>query len=1214
MASLEQVHKAYQNAKLAGDIEAADRLQAILYEGMGVSPPKKFEPIPEKSGVIGNTLKGFGAGAVGTLESAALGAATILDEEAELKAREKIQSVADKFTPEGGDKDSKAYNVGSGLGSIVGTGAATLVGGAVGGAKGAVAAGTAAGVGVQVGEASERARAAGATQEQRNRAITNPMIIGAGLLETIPYLKAVGKFSKPTANKLSKMLGGDKELKGLLDRARSAGTTGGVEALQELAQNTAQNLVEQGYNPDRELTEGAAASAGYGGATGAIYQLLIDVLPGRQRGVTPKRDAPPRTEEDVQDVQEEISEEDIEREQAELFGEDGQGELFPQTTLDRRNAAARREDEAKLADDAETKEIEAMLAEDERAKKQIDIDEVIDKDKKDEAAAEKDAAETEEVEALLAEDAGVEAEATAEEALKELPATDRRVQEGREKRTAETRKRILDETLGNVNVNDYADPVKGLTAKFIRTAKAEGITAVEPTQAEISAIQKEVKELQKLQQTSGDPLATGDTARGTTTTARPSARTEPARSRASVQDDTKDVGRESGVQKPAAVTKPRAGRLERTSPSPVVPTVGTAASQPTLMQAVASARKTKGKRVPLPTTTSPVSTNVPAPGPATTTTAPKRATTKPKVKAKAKAKAVPTTTTTTPKPATGPMGAAAQMEEIRKTGYRDEVPDSQNPVTDADRQAVKASKNRNVATYLGAAPDPVDGILDAINDVVLETPTTKVAKDDSLDPDVRKLQKGRSKDAASDALKEAKKIMSPEVGKFIDKKLAEKQKELETKPPISKQQSDIDLAEQRKNRKRKIEDREAQEEVLNQAQFEKAKKELIKQTGRKTATKKQVVEYMRVTDRFKKFATLPPEPKKSKAQKEVDEVVETLEEIEVYDAINDVAAAELGIDLNIDGLPYIAEDVEALGIDLSPEITALLKAGNLKEALVEVAKLKDISPRAKAIAEGLADYVGDTKVFVNDGRVRNPLSRAFAAEEKRLNEKYGKKGKLRGLFLDVEGAPNTIVLAPSGLTVHTLLHEMTHAATVKTLENKGHPVTKQLTNLHKQVKKDLPSVYGSTNVEEFVAEAFSNPEFQTELASMYKKDMTLSVWQRFANAINNLVNSLLKKPSSKLYKGDDASTSALTKADALILQILQPPVDGMGSGVTLAHMSTKEGVQKVMGNLGKIGKKFKPMTKADGSKFGDSAIDFITDSPRKFGNTSIRACAYASCS
>ena len=198
-----------------------------------------------------------------------------------------------------------------------------------------------------------------------------------------------------------------------------------------------------------------------------------------------------------------------------------------------------------------------------------------------------------------------------------------------------------------------------------------------------------------------------------------------------------------------------------------------------------------------------------------------------------------TTRGTTPKLVSGRMGAAARMEETRKTGYRDEVPDSKNPVTDTDRQAVKASKDKDVATYLGAAPDPVDGILDAINDVVLGTATTKVEKGDSLDPNVRKLQKGRSKANANKALVEAKKIMSPEVVKFIDKKLDEKKKELKAKPPISKTKADLDLKEQRKNRQRKLEDREAQEEVLNQAQFVSAKKELIKQTGKKTATKKR---------------------------------------------------------------------------------------------------------------------------------------------------------------------------------------------------------------------------------------------------------------------------------------------------------------------------------------------------------------------------------------
>ena len=159
---------------------------------------------------------------------------------------------------------------------------------------------------------------------------------------------------------------------------------------------------------------------------------------------------------------------------------------------------------------------------------------------------------------------------------------------------------------------------------------------------------------------------------------------------------------------------------------------------------------------------------------------------------------------------------------------------------------------------------------------------------------------------------------------------------------------------------------------------------------------------MRVTDRFKKFATLPPEPKKSREQKEVDEVVETLEEIEVYDAINDVAAAELGIDLNIDGLPYINKDIEALGIDLSPEITALLRAGNLKEALEKIMALPKVTPRVRQTAKELVDNIGDTKVFVADGRVRNNLYKAFKARQKADVERYGEGAKTLGLFVNTD--------------------------------------------------------------------------------------------------------------------------------------------------------------------------------------------------------------------
>ena len=1235
MASRADIEAALEVSDRQGDRRSSDMLRVALFELDGAPRTSVEEykarlsmgPRQEESGVLGNLAKGFGAGAVGTIESAALGLSTVLEEEDELKAREKIQRVADRFTPEGGDKDSITYNVGSGLGSILGTGAATLAGGAVAGPAGAIAAGTAAGVATQVGEASERAREAGVSEKERNRAITNPMIIGAGLLETIPYLKAVGKFSKPTANKLSKMLGGDKELKGLLDRARSAGTTGGVEALQELAQNTAQNLVEQGYNPDRELTEGAAASAGYGGATGAIYQLLIDVLPGRRRGATPQRDETgPESEADVQDVPEEISEEDIEREQGELFGEDGQGELFPQTSLDRRNAEARREDEAsgkitstdaRLKDEAETKEIEDMFAEDERAKKQVDIDEVIDKDKKDEAAAEKDKvakqeaaraddAETKEIESLLAEDAGVEAEATAEEALKELPKTDRRVQEGREKRAAETRERILNKVLDeSVDIKGFANPQKAIEARYHRALKAEKVAKSFATKAESATIATEVKKTKKLQQTSGDPLATGDTARGATNAKQQPKNATAKRSGASVFSNPASVEqRREPVQNPTAAKAPTARGVEVSDG--VVNTLvgGEGDVNPTL-------------------TPTPLDTNVVAPGVTTRGTTPQPVTVSKDIptleqakaklaKAKAKPKAKPKAKTKAKRKAkeVAPLSpAAARMEEIRRTGYVDEVPDSKNPVTDADRKAVKASENKKVATYFGNAPDPVDGILNAVSDIVLGTPATSVAANDSLDPDVRAQLKNRSADNATEALAEVKKIVSPEVGKFIDKKLAEKRKEIKEKPPTTKDKADDLTEERQRSRQRTLDKKEALEDVLDQAQFEKAEKELLKQLNegvdkdkqQKTVAAKQVVKYMQMTDRYKKFATLPPKPKKNKVQKEVDEVVATLEEIEVYDEMNSFTEEEIGLDLNVDSFANLGKDTDALATDLTPEIVKLLESGDLKGAIEAVAKLP-ITSRVKTAAEALANYVGDAKVVVVNDNTNNAASKEFARAEKEFKQKYGEDKVLKGLYVASDNTlDNTIILGPKGVNVHTLLHEMTHAATVKALLNKGDPITKQLNNIYKQVKGTLPTVYGSTNLLEFVAEAFSNPSFQKDLSKIYKKDMTLSMFQKFVNSVNNLFRRIMGMSFKPVYKGDGNTFSALSKTDALILQILQPAM-GVNEGITLAHMSTKEGVQETMSNMDKIQKAFKPMTKADGSRFGDSAIDFITGSPRKMGS------------
>jgi hypothetical protein len=116
--------------------------QARLAELDAMRPP----PPEEETGFFGDLAGGFASGVVGVGETAALGAATLLDEEEELAARERIQRAASAIRPSFGDQEDLTYKIGQTFGSIagfIGAGAAVTYGaGAAGlGAAGAGIAG-----------------------------------------------------------------------------------------------------------------------------------------------------------------------------------------------------------------------------------------------------------------------------------------------------------------------------------------------------------------------------------------------------------------------------------------------------------------------------------------------------------------------------------------------------------------------------------------------------------------------------------------------------------------------------------------------------------------------------------------------------------------------------------------------------------------------------------------------------------------------------------------------------------------------------------------------------------------------------------------------------------------------------------------------------------------------------------------------------------------
>jgi hypothetical protein len=253
-----------------------------------------------------------------------------------------------------------------------------------------------------------------------------------------------------------------------------------------------------------------------------------------------------------------------------------------------------------------------------------------------------------------------------------------------------------------------------------------------------------------------------------------------------------------------------------------------------------------------------------------------------------------------------------------------------------------------------------------------------------------------------------------------------------------------------------------------------------------------------------------------KAQVEkVDEIVTAKEvgKIKKEDKVGYAGAKDTQAELEL------AHDATTLSRPLHPFITDTLKSGDLIGALRLLGRQQ--LGRTSVAANKLADVLGKTKIEFVSG-LKNADGEPVA-----------------GLY---DPKTDTIKLDSKGdMSVHTLLHEVAHAATSHILSNKSHPVTKQLTELYNNVKDSLDSAYGTMSLDEFVAEAFSNPEFQQKLAGINPKGEPITAWHRFTRAIGNFLRILMGKESKSL-------DSALDVSDFLIDGILSPAPESRGAG------------------------------------------------------------------
>ena len=391
MATLEQLQRAYEIARRDGDTEDIQVLEAALRQAGGAqrSEGTSSEDIRRRyleslkgtsdfrysrPGFLENIGAGFGAGAVGVGELAALGAASLLEEEEELAARKKIQDFASGVRPEGGDPDSITYKLASGLGSIAGIAAPAFLAAAAP-VSAPVAAGigfggaATLGIGAGAGEASERARAAGATEEERAAATLRGAAIGS--LEVTPLTRIFRRLPKirelfeEGGDELKENVG---TLRTLLKKStlplrepRTAlgrtGRTGVEEGIQEAAAGILQNLNERGYNVERELIDAGVLEEGaIGAGSGAILQGIVELFTrGKPRGAP----EPPPTEEEIVEEQQLLGLPAPDPDQlVQVRMPDGSVQEVRQSDIE---AARRREQEAVQAEERRQTELSAQM-------------------------------------------------------------------------------------------------------------------------------------------------------------------------------------------------------------------------------------------------------------------------------------------------------------------------------------------------------------------------------------------------------------------------------------------------------------------------------------------------------------------------------------------------------------------------------------------------------------------------------------------------------------------------------------------------------------------------------------------------------------------------------------------------------------------------------------------------------------------------------------
>ena len=1106
---------------------------AVQKVEMGVDP---LEP-PETTlgGYVSEVGKGLASGAAGLVESAATGAAFLLPEEQEQAARkaiaEKGAQVQAGLQPAAGYEDTVARKFAEATGST----APFIATGAFGG-LGALAARAALGTGVGLGaaagagEAAKRAEAAGATEEQISKAAGLGLIPGLG--ETlVPF--AVGKSIRAgmAARGLGKSLG-EAPAGDALSRLRRVATAAGGEGLQEASAEIAQNLISQGvYDPETGTFTGTGESLGYGAGVGGLLAALAELAsPGRARGT--RADAPT-----------DLSE--------------GELAALPQASV---TADA-------LPDEELTPEQERdRIAEFDRGEKELFAIEGEIEDsanRKDEGVFEEqeqlfpDLEPTKQAEGLVA--LGVNPNAPIIKRIKDKQLSD-----------PVQRREVFDELQKYARNKKVKPETRNRIGNLLQSEVFEGtrldVTAGPGPAPQQVTIEEGIEQDARREETSDQrarEFALAEAAR------RPNVPTAVGAALQAAEATGRRVPDQAQLEIPTIeaadpTVQAIAAEQRRIENQPAQAEAGVAPEQGALLGPRGGPRTSIGTPA-APTTSTPVAEQLFVPNPASINPVPDPQ----GVVAASEASAEELATADMSKllKAANEYNDRVAEEVITKLLGPEKAAEYAKLRSPSEKQLDWLAENSTDVFELDVEVDKRWANTDRLESFKKYVGVYSEASPKEMGKSISKLfQKAGNADfkstpeyagilsafnyAAEQGWNAGEVIAGAKIGakqyagmdfqelfpELFSVSTPNLEPDVESAAAVAADEGDIDA-----------DVIKAEAEVVSQANPEAQAERAVSREEDSVRVLEEVVANPK-----------GPASKYFKGKTLVDGIDALAADMSTGLTTENVAAQEwVKANLSVTSRRELSDTVRTMVANeklqlpaasmavtsqpLSQQIRIKLDAGDLRGAINDLTQSTNqtISRVATAIEQGL----GNTKV-VMASNVVNPEGKTVAGL-------YDPKTDTITLNQDVD------------LKNHVLLHESMHAVTSHEIA-KNTPAAQQMRNLFESVKDRLDTAYGATNLDEFVAEAFSNPEFQAKLGRITAKGEKISMWSKFKNIVNNMVRRYRGQPSKTLE-------SAMDKADRLVKELISPAPESR-DGAKL-YSATVEGTEKAtLNSLGRFAK------------------------------------------